>query len=94
MQFKLTNISYNWLYLKFGFIQQEWSWLENKKKCNQWKIAKTIYNPFQNGAKNGDTTDVASDSYHLYMDDVNILKELNVRWVLYSVPINTYVAFC
>ena len=45
-------------------------------------------------AKNGDTTDIASDSYHLYMDDVNILKELNVRWVLYSVPINTYVAFC
>ena len=30
-------------------------------------------------AKNGDTTDIASDSYHLYMDDVNILKELNVR---------------
>jgi len=30
-------------------------------------------------AKNGDTADVASDSYHLYMDDVNILKELNVR---------------
>lgn len=30
-------------------------------------------------AKTNETGDVASDSYHLYMDDVNILKDLNVR---------------
>ncbi|VDI62105.1 lactase-phlorizin hydrolase, partial [Mytilus galloprovincialis] len=35
-------------------------------------------------AKNNETGDVASDSYHLYMDDVNILKDLNVSHYKFS----------